>query len=101
MSTDLPPVAVCTRCGKYSYNGGVINERCGQRISGKRCKGMYQSAIGRDDWARCAVCGGRRPPLRNLPRHRLEFRQTTLIAGSLSFRFFLRLRRHALWRDTL
>ena len=53
----LPPVAVCTRCHSYSSNPNVINKRCGNTFNGKRCKGVWQSAISEGDWKECPTCG--------------------------------------------
>ena len=51
------PVAVCTQCGKYSTNGNVINEPCGnQTHNGKRCRGVFGSAINVGDWQECPSC---------------------------------------------
>jgi hypothetical protein len=52
------PVAVCTKCGKASYNATLINERCGQLINRERCTGLIQTAIGEFDWAECRACMG-------------------------------------------
>jgi primosomal protein N' len=45
-------------CGKYSYNAAAINQSCGERFGGKRCKGAYRSAIAPGDWIKCEACGG-------------------------------------------
>jgi hypothetical protein len=59
MSTgQLPPVAVCTKCGKYSRRVEAINQQCGERYDRKRCKGVYGSALSSTDWAPCKHCGG-------------------------------------------
>lgn len=58
MSTELPPVAVCTRCGDITYNVAAINLQCGKQPDGKRCKGVYGSALNNDDWAKCPACSG-------------------------------------------
>ena len=58
MSTELPPVAVCTRCGDITYNVAAINRSCGRQPGGKRCKGVYGSALNNDDWAKCSACNG-------------------------------------------
>jgi hypothetical protein len=51
-----PPVAVCTDCRHYSYNITRVNERCGQNIGGKRCKGVYASTVNVGDWGECTTC---------------------------------------------
>ena len=57
--TPLPrPVARCTKCGDLTYNGGQINGNCSKRYGGKRCKGVYGSAMNTNDWAECQHCGG-------------------------------------------
>jgi hypothetical protein len=53
MEKQRPPVTSCTNCGKVGYNITIANERCGQTIDRKRCKGTIQSAIGENDWAEC------------------------------------------------
>lgn len=58
MATETPPVAVCTRCGDITYRIEAINCQCGRQPIGKRCKGVYGSALNNDDWAQCAVCNG-------------------------------------------
>jgi hypothetical protein len=58
MSTETPPVAVCTRCGDISYRMEAINNQCGRQPGGKRCKGTYGSALSNGDWAKCRACGG-------------------------------------------
>jgi hypothetical protein len=79
MSTEDPPVAVCTKCGDITYSAARINAQCGRQPGGRRCKGVYGSALGKDDWAKCGACGGSRLPetggeLPRLSGHRLEFR---------------------------
>lgn len=59
MKTELPPVAVCTKCGHFSYSAGQIGEQCGLFPDGKRrCKGNYGSALNNDDWDKCGACDG-------------------------------------------
>jgi DnaJ-class molecular chaperone len=58
MATPLPPVAVCTRCGDITYDAVRINQRCGRKPGGKRCKGLYRSALNKTDWAKCDLCKG-------------------------------------------
>jgi hypothetical protein len=59
MSTSqLPPVAVCTECHSYSRRVEAINQPCGERYDGRRCRGVYGSAIGPTDWEPCKHCGG-------------------------------------------
>lgn len=48
------PVAVCTKCGKYSYE--QINVQCSNDLSGKRCKGIFRSHLKDDDWRECPSC---------------------------------------------
>ena len=52
------PVAVCTTCHAYSHNGSKINERCEKQYNGKRCKGIWRSALSEGDWTECSVCNG-------------------------------------------
>lgn len=58
MATETPPVGVCTRCGDITYALDRINGSCGRQPGGKRCKGIYGSALNNDDWAKCDVCDG-------------------------------------------
>lgn len=54
------PVAICTKCGKYSVSAQKINSQCYARTDGKqRCGGVFGSALAKDDWATCDACGGR------------------------------------------
>jgi hypothetical protein len=52
------PVAVCTSCGAISYNVPSINQRCCEKIRGKRCDGIYGSRISNRDWKECRSCAG-------------------------------------------
>ena len=51
-----PPVAVCTACHFYSRNPNAINERCENKFNGKRCKGVWRSALSNGDWEECPTC---------------------------------------------
>ena len=55
---DRPPVAVCTVCGEYSTSITVINNQCFKQPGGKRCKGVFGSAIAPNDWEECEQCSG-------------------------------------------
>jgi len=64
-----PPLAVCTRCRAYTRAVQSINERCPNHVGGKRCKGVFRSALGKGDWKECSTCeatgrdgDGRCPP---------------------------------------
>lgn len=50
------PVAVCTKCGAYSYRAESINEQCSMKPDGKRCRGVYGSALNVADWKECPAC---------------------------------------------
>jgi hypothetical protein len=52
------PVAVCTVCDHFSSNMNLINEQCGERPGGKRCKGVNGSALNVTDWKLCGECAG-------------------------------------------
>jgi len=53
------PVAVCTRCNRFSYEAHFINQQCGNRPDGKkRCQGVYKSALSITDWEECNRCNG-------------------------------------------
>ncbi len=56
MATEFPPVAVCTICGDITFDANAINQRCGRQPSGKRCKGVYGSALNDTDWKSCNFC---------------------------------------------
>jgi hypothetical protein len=61
MTNDTPPAAVCTRCGAILRRGAehLINEQCAERPNGRRCGGVYGSALEGTDWQRCPICLGR------------------------------------------
>jgi hypothetical protein len=44
-------LAVCTDCGAFAYNANHINQRCGKRHAGKRCRKKLEN------WGRCPVLG--------------------------------------------
>jgi DnaJ-class molecular chaperone len=50
------PVAICTVCHAYSSIVTAINERCGNRYNGKRCQGVWRSALNEEDWQACPSC---------------------------------------------
>lgn len=52
------PVASCTVCGQVSHNPAAINQRCGNRVGRKRCRGVYGSMLAPNDWAVCTMCNG-------------------------------------------
>lgn len=52
------PIAVCTKCGKYTSHAPSINNRCSNQINGKRCQGIFSSAISNSDWEKCPSCSG-------------------------------------------
>jgi hypothetical protein len=58
MTNDSPPAAICTRCGAILRRGAehLINEQCAERLDGRRCRGVYGSALNDGDWDRCSVC---------------------------------------------
>jgi DnaJ-class molecular chaperone len=49
-------VAVCTSCGAPAHSAQVINQRCGRNYDGKRCQGIYRSALALGDWRECPIC---------------------------------------------
>jgi hypothetical protein len=53
---ETPPVAVCTQCGDFTCDAAQINNKCAQQPGGKRCKGVYGSALNKDDWKKCGRC---------------------------------------------
>lgn len=54
---ELPiPAAVCTVCGAYVRDAKFINQRCGNKPSGKQCKGAYGGAQQEKDWEECPSC---------------------------------------------
>lgn len=51
------PVAVCTKCGKYTDNLNHINNRCPiTYVKSGRCKGVYRSMLAYGDWKDCGNC---------------------------------------------
>lgn len=59
MKQAHPPVAVCTRCRTFTNDIQAINNRCGQRRDGRRCDGVYGSALNAaGDWEECRYCAG-------------------------------------------
>lgn len=56
------PVGSCTICRATTFNACRINERCSSTNDGKRCKGVYGSALNEGDWEECSSCNatGRR-----------------------------------------
>ena len=53
-----PPVAVCTKCQKYSHSIELVNQQCNNTINKKRCQGVFRSAIAPGDWDKCPSCNG-------------------------------------------
>ncbi len=58
MGQELPPVAVCTKCGKFTNDAGAINQRCYVQRGGKRCDGVFGSTMNNTDWEECCHCAG-------------------------------------------
>lgn len=58
MDMRIKPIAVCTRCGSYSYNANAINQRCGQKAGKIPCGGVYGGALRTEDWVHCQQCSG-------------------------------------------
>ncbi len=56
MARREKPVAVCTKCSSVSRRVEQINQRCGEKISGKWCEGEYESMLGTGDWKECHRC---------------------------------------------
>jgi len=52
------PVAFCNACNEYSRDVAVINQRHTRTKYGKKCEGLFRSALREDDWERCPVCNG-------------------------------------------
>ena len=56
------PYAECTGCGTPTANVSVINQSCNlmKQTNGeiKKCKGVYRSKIGNNDWEMCPFCLG-------------------------------------------
>ena len=50
------PVAVCSICGFFEYQSQLINDRCGVRHDGRRCKGALINALAPEDWKACEDC---------------------------------------------
>lgn len=59
MMQELPPVAVCTSCGKFTNDASLINVRCNEGRGRQRCGGVFGSALNeRGDWEKCRYCDG-------------------------------------------
>ena len=59
MPWDVPPIAVCTKCGDplSMIRAQDSSGRCIRRIDGHRCRGTYYgSTLKRSDWALCKQC---------------------------------------------
>jgi DnaJ-class molecular chaperone len=55
------PLAVCPECHtSITKDGNVrrIMEPCGRKIDGRRCKGVFTTAMGPNDWKLCPACFG-------------------------------------------
>ena len=52
------PLAVCSVCQALTDRREMLNHRCEQAVSGRRCYGRFQSALTRL-WDECASCEGR------------------------------------------
>jgi len=48
--TLVPPFGVCIECGGFTFDASRTNGNCSRWPGGKRCKGVYGSAIDKDDW---------------------------------------------------
>ena len=57
---DMLPVGSCTKCGTTSFNMNRINEICHRRDDGKRCQGVFGSALNDGDWEECSSCDSTR-----------------------------------------
>jgi hypothetical protein len=54
------PVACCIRCHAANWDLYITNRaNCARTVDrkGTRCRGMFVSAIGTDDWRECPACG--------------------------------------------
>lgn len=54
------PVAYCIRCHAANWNLYITNRaKCARLVDrkGTRCRGMFVSATGADDWRECPACG--------------------------------------------
>jgi hypothetical protein len=56
--TALPPVGVCTKCGDFTYDAARINGNCRRQRGGKRCRGVYGSALNRTIGRLAGSCNG-------------------------------------------
>ena len=52
------PVAVCDRCGVYSYNIHDTGKDCFETFEGNPCPGTIASAVELHDWDECPMCNG-------------------------------------------
>lgn len=51
------PLAVCSVCQALTDRRDNLNHRCSQVVNGRRCSGMFQSALTRL-WDECQGCEG-------------------------------------------
>jgi hypothetical protein len=58
MTKKKQPFAVCTRCSRFTCDVEDINNSCGNKYGGERCKGVWRSALQEKDWAECSSCSG-------------------------------------------
>ena len=56
MSKRPKPVARCTHCGVPSYDGTLINKKCGGVFKGQRCVGTNGREMRKTDWKECSAC---------------------------------------------
>lgn len=50
------PLAVCDVCRSFTIVHEDVNHRCGKPYRGRRCYGIYKSALGMV-WIECQSCG--------------------------------------------
>ncbi len=51
------PLAVCNVCHALTNQHEAVNQRCHQVVNGKRCYGIFRSAL-TDLWDECGSCQG-------------------------------------------
>jgi len=61
-ATKPRPEGYCTDCGTYAFAINAINERCGNMVGNRRCKGVFKSNM---NWETCPSCDGSGKPAKD------------------------------------
>ena len=63
MSEKQLPIGVCRKCGRPSFDPGLLGQQCATHVAVRRdgmyrCRGTYQITLNAGDWTHCAACAG-------------------------------------------